>query len=526
MIDIEKVKQAVQYTEEGKYREAEEIYYSLLEKNPHESALLSAFGLFYVNTGNYNKAVEYLRQACEIKETLGTVASLGFAEYERKNYAEASRILEHALSFGENPDIYNKLILSLFECRDYKKAIEYTEKMCKLYPDNPKSIANKVKSLTQSGKLIEAERVCVEYLRKNQNNGALWYHLGLLKELIYSDDKSAIECYKIAGKNGNLNSDYNIAVSYQKLGEFEEAEKYYKEFLQIMPDNNTAITSLGICYLTQKKFKEGYELYYKREKGKTKNLWKEGTPVDKELIVTSEQGFGDRIQFIRYIPFISKDRNVKVAECSELKKLFEKNYPDIEFIDYNEINPNTQIIRMTDLPYVLNMDFDNIPYANGYLDAEPSDIKNNKLKVGLCWEAGASGVRGMINRTIHVKCFEPFFNMENIQTYSFQYNDTFMGNEKYPQMINLAKDFKNFYDTASAIKSMDAIVTVDTVIAHLSGALGVKTYLLLPYAPDWRWFNNDKKTEWYKSVEIFRQKNPMSWQEEIEQIINLLKTKS
>ena len=527
MIDIEEVKKAILLTQLGKYNEAEKLYLSLLEQSPGESALLSAFGLFYVNTGNYDKAVEYLKKACKIKESFGTVASLGFAEYERKNYKEASEILEHSLELGENPDIYNKLILSFFEIKNFKKAIEYTEKMCELYPKDSRTVANNVKMLTQTGKLIEAERVCVEYLKEHTEDAVLWYHLGLLKELIYSDDKSAIECYKLAGERGNVGADYNIAVAYKKLGEYDEAEKYYKKFLQSMPNDEEGVTALGMLYLEQKKFKEGYELFYNRKKGnidkRTNNLWKIGTPLDKDLLVICDQGLGDHIQFIRYLPFIQKEHNITVAECKQLRGLFESNYPDIKFIDIDEINPEIQAVRITDLAYILSMDFDNIPFAEGYLNSLTADIENDKLKVGLCWEAGAAGIRGMINRTIHVKCFEPFFNLDNIQTYSFQYTDTFKGNEKYPQMINLAINFKDFSDTAKSLKAMDAVVTVDTSVAHLAGALGVKTFLLLPYAPDWRWFNSDKETPWYKSVEIFRQKDHISWEEPINEIIERLK---
>ncbi len=529
MIDIESVKKAIMLTQIGKFDEAEQLYKSLLEKNPNESALLSAFGLFYVNTGNYDKAVDYLKRACEIKETLGTVASLGFAEYERGNYSESAEILEHSLEFGENADIYNKLILSLFEIKSYKKAIEYTEKMSELYPNDSRTVANKVKMLTQTGKLLEAEKVCVEYLKEHTENGVLWYHLGLLKELIYSDDKNAIECYKLAGERGNLGADYNIAVAYKKLGEFSEAEKYYKKFLQSMPNDEEGNTALGMLYLEQKRFKDGYELFYKRKKGKidckTENLWQVGTSLDKNLLVICDQGLGDHIQFIRYLPFLQKEHDITVAECQQLRGLFESNYPDIKFIDINDIDPNVQAVRVTDLAYILGMDFDNIPFSEGYLNSQTADIKNDKLKVGLCWEAGACGIRGMINRTIHVKCFEPFFNLENIQTYSFQYNDTFNGNEKYPQMINLTRDFKDFSDTAKALKAMDVLVTVDTSVAHLAGALGVKTFLLLPYAPDWRWFNSNKETPWYKSVEIFRQKDHISWEEPINEIVKRLSAK-
>ena len=152
----------------------------------------------------------------------------------------------------------------------------------------------------------------------------------------------------------------------------------------------------------------------------------------------------------------------------------------------------------------------------------PAGADSKKLKVGFCWEAGSAGIRTMINRTINVKFFEKMFNLANIQVYSFQVDDTLRGNERYPQMINLAKDFKSFSDTASALKAMDVVVTVDTSVAHLSGALGVKTYLLLPYASDWRWFGDTKTTPWYKSVEIFKQQDMISWECEIDEVISRL----
>ena len=90
-------------------------------------------------------------------------------------------------------------------------------------------------------------------------------------------------------------------------------------------------------------------------------------------------------------------------------------------------------------------------------------------------------------------------------------------------MINLAKYFKDFENTAQALKAMDILVTVDTSVAHMAGALGVKTYLMLPYTTDWRWFEDTKTTPWYDSVEIFKQTDPINWVEPIEDIICRLK---
>lgn len=488
MIDIELLQKAISYAKNGKFNEAESIYSDLLKTNPDNFILLSAYGLL---------------------------------KFSQRNYKKASELFEEALNYAESPDVYNQLISSLFEIRNYPKAVEYAEKMYTLYPDDARAIAHKIKSLTQTGKLLDAEKLCVETLRKNPENSLLWFHLGFLKELIYCDDIQARECFKAASELGNQEADYNIAVSCQKLGEFEEAEKYYEKMLQKYPNDIDTITSLGMCYLTQRKFKEGYDLFFKRDTKlleKTNNPWKPGDSIEEDIVIICEQGFGDHIQFIRYLPFL-KAKRIQVAAPKSLVKLFEKNYPSIEFIDYDSINPQTQAFRITDLAYVLNLDFDNIPFSEGYLNVEPLEIKSSKPKVGLCWEAGSAGIRTMINRTVNIKLLEPILNLENIQVYSFQYSDSLGGNEKYPQIINLAKDFNDFYDTARALKAMDFVITVDTSVAHLAGALGVKTFLLLPYASDWRWFNDTKTTPWYKSVEIFKQTDHISWEEPIKNII-------
>lgn len=531
MIDISLLNKAIALTQKGYVREAEALYLELLKQEPSNYLLLSTLGLFYVNVRDFAKASEYLQKACKINETAGTVSALGFAEFEQQEYEKASEILERALNFGETPDIYNKLILSLFQIKNYKKAVEYSVKMYEKYPQNTDAISHMVKALTQSGNLIEAEKLCVGYLKEHQDSASLWFHLGYLKELIYSDDKQACQCYQQALELGNNEAYYNIAVSYQKQGDFQKAEEYYNKMLEFYPKDIDTLTSLGMCKLTQKKFKEGYDLFFLRDKSaldkKTSNPWSVNGNKEwnNEVVVLCDQGFGDHIQFIRYLPFLQKEvKKVYVASHPSLTCIFAPNYPDAEFITYDEINPDMQSVRVTDLAYALNIDFDNIPFSEGYLNSASAIIENKKLKVGLCWEAGNAGIRTMINRTINIKLLEPILNLNNIQFYSFQVKDTLKGNERYAdRMINLASDFKNFSDTAKAMKAMDIIISVDTSVAHLAGALGVKTFLMLPYVSDWRWFNDTKTTPWYTSVEIFKQMDPISWEKPIEEIICKLK---
>ena len=136
MIDLDILQKAIILTQQGNFNDAEKIYFELEEKHTDNAMFLSAFGLFYISKRDYEKATYYLEKACSIEESFGTVSALGFAKYEQKNFKEAALVLEHSLNFGENADVYNKLVHSLFQIKIYGKAIQYTELMCEKYPNN------------------------------------------------------------------------------------------------------------------------------------------------------------------------------------------------------------------------------------------------------------------------------------------------------------------------------------------------------------------------------------------------------
>ena len=524
-MDISEIQKGLFLIHQGKFREAEEYFLKLEEKNPDDANLLSTLGIFYAKCGDYIKACNYFEKAYGINKTEGNISAWAEAEFRAGDWIRAAHLYEKVIEQNESEEYYDKLVQSEINIHNFKKATEFVERMYALYSDSETAQAQKINVLTKTGKLLEAEQLCVELLKQKQESPQLWQRLGLLKELIYSDDRQAKECYKISAQYGNPASDYNIGVCCTKLGEFEEANIYFKKMLEKFPDNTAAITSLSMNYLRDKNFKEGYELFAKRTDTNFpkdyKKLIMPGDNLEDEFYLLCDMGLGDNIQFIRYIPFI-KNKKFKILAQKPMMNLFKYNYPEYDFVyaDDFELDFNIQSVRTTDLPYILDMDFDNIPSAEGYLDIDnPLDIKSDKLKVGLCWEAGGVGVRDAINRTINVKLLEPIFNLQNIQTYSFQYEDTFGGNEKYPQMINLAKDFKDFADTARALKAMDLFITVDTSVAHLAGAMGVKTFLLLPYTTDWRWFHDTETTPWYKSIRIFKQTNPVDWTDVIQRVV-------
>ena len=518
------LEKALELTKNSKFLEAEKIYTDMLEAEPEDYILLSAVGLFYISQRNFNKASYYLEKSCNINETAGNVTAYGISEFERKNFKNSAIILERALEFIQTEEIYQKLIISFFSINHFQKALYYANQMCEKFPDNKDAINYKIKALIRTGELREAERICVELLKTNRDNSVLWIQLGFLKELLYCDDNQACECFKIATELGNRNGLYNLAVSYVKQGNYKEAENYYKKMLEIIPNHNDTLVSLGMCYLKQKRFEEGYKLLSLREKTpielRFNNFYDYKTPLEKEIQVFGDQGFGDNIMFSRYLPELQKSgKKFTVITRPQLCQLFKSSFNEFNFITLENANPDIQTVRLSELPFILNLDFDNIPSSSGYLRAEKKVIESDKIKVGLCWEAGSAGIRTMLGRTINIKLFEPFFEKSNIQVYSFQVNDSMNGNNRYPQMINLAKEFEDFNDTAKALMAMDVVITVDTALAHLSGALGKKTYLLLPYASDWRWFEDDKTTPWYDSVKIFKQTKASDWKNVLEEIL-------
>ena len=268
---------------------------------------------------------------------------------------------------------------------------------------------------------------------------------------------------------------------------------------------------------------------------KLHSKWEGGIYKDETLFVYGDQGFGDQLQYIRYLPYlIKKFKYVKVMVSKPLISLLKetfKNYKSVRFYPMKTTYPHyDKFVLLTHTLYYLNKDFKHIPYTSGYLFADNKKVEkykseyfdNNKLKIGICWEAGSAAIHAQIHRTVNIECFEDIINLENTAVYSFQVNSSLDNYKKYSNLIDIGSTFKDFDDTAAALKNLDVFIAVDTSAAHLAGALGVKTFLLLPYCADWRWFDNTETTEWYDSVKIFKQTCKNSWENEFKRMLQEL----
>lgn len=333
----------------------------------------------------------------------------------------------------------------------------------------------------------------------------------------------------------NLQAWNNLGVIYKEEGLYNEAQECFENALIINKDYVGAIYNLAFVHLALGNLKDGLECfeYRCRIKNKMENhnieeplpvekkLKKETNLDGKTLYICIEKdfqgGFGDTIMLSRYIKLFENCRIIMDVQ-PQLLDILTENFPNTEYnlknfeYDYH--------IPIFSLPYFFNTRITTIPFAKGYLRANPDKInffkekyfKTKNLKVGICYQGNQTYYR---NRSIDVELLEDLFELEGADFYSFQTEKEI---KKSKKTIDIGATFKNFSDTASALSNLDILITIDTSIAHLAGALGITTWLLLPNIADWRWFIGRNNSPWYQSIRLFRQKKQGDWLEVIARV--------
>jgi len=260
---------------------------------------------------------------------------------------------------------------------------------------------------------------------------------------------------------------------------------------------------------------------------------------NKTILIHHEQGFGDSIMFARFVKQISKlAKEVYYIVPNNLVELFRNS--DIgakinsDMLDITKINYDFHVPIM-DLPVILNTESANLPSTDLYLKVKDSDISefkkkyinnNNKIKIGIAYRGFSNSEN--LERDIPIEHLHPLLELPNIELYSFQYSkEENLLNRFSPNLpiVDLGKEFLNFYDTACALKCMDFVVTSDNVVLNLAGALGVKTYGLFNKYADYRWFKlHGNDIGWYKSVKPFVADNMDDWANAVEKLVCELKS--
>lgn len=534
MVNIRKLNKALAFVKNKEFEAAEKIYSELLRESPNSDVVLSFWGMFNLKKGLLSKAEKILESAYKIKKSPSTIASLAYTKYKLKKFDDSIIFYEELFRYDKDSEhIYQKIIECFRMLKMFNFASAYCQKYIKAHPESPHAMFLITQNYFDLGEYKKAEDACARAIEKCPENPSNWINAGFLQELLYNNEELAQECYLKAIEGKDIQAYYHLAVSLQKAGKLEQAEENYKKALSIYPDDNDIKSALACLYLSQRKFEQGAKLFCEATTCISIEDFSQFCNQDKTVLVTTEGGFGDSIQFARYLPYLEdKFKKVKVYIRTPLMTLLKRSFPSIEFYDSNVEHIEYDIsIPIMGLPYYLGLDFDHIPAKDGFLvvdEIKVDDFKTRyfntaKPKIGLCWKAGDMNIRAAINRTINIDYLKPLLELKNVEFYSFQIGDIFDGIKKYPQIINIAQELKTFDDTAAAMKNLDALISVDSACIHIAGGLGIDSKLLIPYCSDWRWFDNTKNTEWYSSIDIIKQQERQDWYKEIDILTEYIK---
>jgi len=265
----------------------------------------------------------------------------------------------------------------------------------------------------------------------------------------------------------------------------------------------------------------------------------QGEPFNGQtLLVHGEQGLGDALQFVRFLPWVKRlGGRVLFETHKSLLSLFKKAAGIDALLELSPQRPPAQHydlqIPLCSLPGLLNMTPDSLQYTRPYLSASEDKVKQWRtrlplkgMNVGLVW----SGSNTYPERSCRLRDLARLGQVKGINWISLQkgLGADQMNEPKMPAGLKLSNwgiEFEDFSDTAAAIANLDLIISIDTSVAHLAGALGKPTWLLLPYIPDWRWLLRRSDTTWYPSMRLFRQKQSGDWRSVVQEVCAILENK-
>jgi hypothetical protein len=328
---------------------------------------------------------------------------------------------------------------------------------------------------------------------------------------------------------------HNVAlVRYRRL-ELDECIACARRTLTFDPTAPGPHFQLAEALLLRGEFTEGWDEYEWRYRiaGAAPPLppsgrpqW-DGAPIAGEpLLLVADQGFGDVIQFSRYIPWVrERCPNVVIAAEQPMHPLLRQVDPTARLVErWDECPPFAAYCPLSGLPRLHGTTLETIPWRGPYLraDAARTALWRARLdgllppsfrRIGMVW-AGRPTHNNDFNRSTTLAALHPLAGLDGIAFVSLQKGSSANAIGDYfgrAPLVNLGAAIDDFIDTMAIIDALDLVITVDTSVAHLAGAMGKPVWILLPYAPDWRWLLARDDSPWYPTARLFRQTGPSDW---------------
>jgi tetratricopeptide (TPR) repeat protein len=453
--------------------------------------------------------------------------------YQEKNFTVALKyLIKLTTIFPNKAEYFSGMAIIQKIMGNYVEAEENYKKSIEIDPGLYEGYYNLGILVYEQNRINEAVTYFLKAINIKPDLYLAYYNLGNayreLNELTLS-----INSYK---KTIDLKKDfddvhYNLGVVFEKKRELANAIKCYETAILFNPNNLNARWNLALLYLQSGDFSKGwvrFEVRKDRIKSSKRILNKPELKTEsvngRKILIYCEQGLGDTIQFSRYLKILKDHGAYVIFECKPRLSGIFKDFVGIDELILEQNNKENNIeyeyhISLLSLPLYFNTTLDTIPSTVPYLKANQEKVnewkiivKNEKyINIGIAWSGSEGNLTGK-DRSCKLDDFTPLFALKGIRLFSLQKAEN--NNQLcdgYPVINFNNMDLIPFLDTAAIIENLDLVISIDTSIAHLAGALGKPVWTLLPYYSDWRWLLNRESSPWYPTMRLFRQPEPGQW---------------
>ena len=500
----------VLFKKQSKYHDAVFCFEKVLELNPNNKSAMLNIASTYKNINMADSLQIYKDIEKIFPDDVQVKFFIYNLHYELFDFESSKKVAEKLIELEPNNVVFYKMLGdSYYSMYDYEKAFELYKKANELEPENS---------------MIKMSLVEMYYIYQDYDKAL---------EYLYSSGQTIIDFMDIRLKQRELTPilEHFTSKHIKKKDKNDSSKKARKFFYKYNISQKYNVSEEN--FVNQKvQSVDEYELmlqeFYKKNPSLDTDL------TNKNLLVYCAHGIGDFIMFSRYLNVLKdKVKTLILYIPKSLERLVKTSFPFAKiYLKGEKISPEEYDYSISEfvlIPFTTKT-LKEIPFSNNYLYVSDDLVEekkkiinsdnNNKKKIGIFWQGNPTI---LFNRSVKLNYFIPLFVNKDVQFYSFQISKVDIESDELKKklpLIDLAPKISDYADTAAFLKNIDLLITIDSSIANLAGALGIKTYLLLPFDSEWRWFNDNYSTPWYDSVRIFKQNKANDWAEVISRVKN------
>jgi tetratricopeptide (TPR) repeat protein len=499
----------------GRLAEAEAAYRTLLRSHPGHAQAHCDLGVLLRQSRRPEEAIALHRRAVALDpgnaqawNHLGDVLQGASRLEESRAAYERALALQPALA-----ETWNNLGIVLQVMGQIADAQAALERAVQLRPDEARYRNNRGMVFAETGQWARAEADYREAVRLDARDADAWTNLGIL---------------------------------LQATGRLDEAETPLRNALAAQPDHAEAQLSWGLLLLAQGRYEQGWPLYQARHRladGPAQSPppgippWAGDALAGRSIALWCEQGFGDSLQFVRYAALLKARGAGRITLLCP--RPLEPLLATAEGVDATlsggRLPPHDLWCHLLDLPLHLGTTLQTIPARLPYLKAEPQAVRHwqdrlgtTGLRVGLAWKGSATNRNGAHRALASLAELAPLWRVPGITFVSLQKGrgeDEARDPPPGQPLVDAGSGLEDFAQTAAVVRALDLVITVDTAVAHLAGALAVPTWVLLAaHGADWRWLQDREDSPWYPGVmRLFRQRDAGDWTAVVERVATALR---